>query len=53
MNCTHQCYSGDETKKNEIGGACGTYGQQEGFWWGHLNKKHLEDLCIDGRIILK
>jgi hypothetical protein len=25
-----------------------------GFWWGHLREEdHLEDQCIDGRIILK
>jgi hypothetical protein len=24
-----------------------------GFWLGHLKKDHLEDLDVDGRIILK
>jgi hypothetical protein len=25
-----------------------------GFWWGDLRERaHLEDLCVDGRIILK
>ena len=29
MVCTpHKIYSGDETKKNEIGGPCSTYGEE-------------------------
>jgi hypothetical protein len=25
-----------------------------GFWWGKLKeRRHLQDLCVDGRIILK
>jgi hypothetical protein len=42
-------------KKNEMGGACGTYGRERtGFWWGNLNERdHLEELGVDGRIILK
>ena len=25
-----------------------------GFWWGDLRERnHLDDICIDGRIILK
>jgi hypothetical protein len=24
-----------------------------GFWWGNLREReHLEDLCVDGRIII-
>jgi len=34
-----------------------TYGEKEkciGFWWGNLRENYyLEDLCIDGRKILK
>jgi hypothetical protein len=37
--------------------ACSTYGEKErciGFWWGNLRERgHLEDLCVDGRKILK
>ena len=40
-----------------MGGACGTYGGEEmytGFWWGDLRERdQLEDLDVDGRIILK
>jgi hypothetical protein len=41
-----------------MGGACGTYGRQEGciqsFGGEHLRERdRLEDLAIDGRIILK
>ena len=32
----------------------GREGVNAGFWWGDLRKRdHLEDLGIDGRIILK
>ena len=37
MTCAHQILSGDQVKKSEIGGACGTHGGQErcvqGFCW--------------------
>ena len=41
-----------------MGGACSTYeGRGElhrGLWWGNLRERdHLEDLGIDGRIILR
>jgi len=41
-----------------VGGACSTYGRRGevhvGFWWGNLKERdHLEDLGIDGTIILK
>ena len=52
-----QYYSGDQIKKNEMGGACSTWGRGEertGFWWGDLREGgHLEDLDVDGNIILK
>jgi len=49
---------GDKIKKNEMGGACVTYGGEErrytGFWWGNLRERdHVEDPGIDGRIILR
>jgi hypothetical protein len=41
-----------------MGGACGTHGGEErciqSFGGGHLKERdHLEDLGVDGRIILK
>jgi hypothetical protein len=50
-------YSGNQIKKNEMGGVCSTYGGREvptGFWWGDLKGgDHLGDPGVDGRIILK
>ena len=52
-------FSGDQMKKNEMGGAFSTYGGGEkrciqGFGWGNLRgTDHLEDPGLDGRIILK
>jgi hypothetical protein len=45
-------------KKNEMGGACSTYGRRRevhtGTWWGNLRGgDHLGDLGVDGKIILK
>jgi len=50
-------YSGDQLKKKETGGACGTNGGRRGahrVLVGNLRgKDHLHDLRIDGKIILK
>jgi hypothetical protein len=51
-------YSGDNIRKNEMGGAFGTYGGREwcikGFDWRDLRVRgHWVDLSIDGRVILK
>jgi len=52
-------YSGDQIKKNAMGKACGTYGRlvrcTQGFLVGGdlRESDHLEDLSVDGRIILK
>ena len=45
-------------ERNEMSGACGTYGGEErciqGFGWGNLRgRAHLEDQGVDGNIILK
>ena len=50
--------SGDKLKNNDVGEACSTYGRRGevhvGFWWGNMKERdHLEDLGIDGTIILK
>jgi len=54
----HRKFTIDKTKKNEMGGACGTYGIQEKLlkvfrWEGLRERGYLEDLGLDGRIILK
>jgi len=41
-----------------MGGPCGTNGgrgeRHTGFWWGNLKERgHVEDLGVDGRIILQ
>jgi hypothetical protein len=52
-------YSGDQTKKNELGAACGTCegrGEQvlTGCWWGILRKRNpFTYLRVDGKEILK
>jgi len=50
--------SGDQIEKNEMGGACSTYGGRvevyTGFSWGNLERRdHMEDPGVDGRIILR
>jgi hypothetical protein len=47
-------YSGDKIKKNEMAWACITYRKRKGVWWENLRERnHLEDLGVDGGIILK
>jgi hypothetical protein len=47
---------GDQIKKNEMGGACGTYGGRRGSYGVLVRKSegrsHVKDTGIDGRIIL-
>ena len=51
------CHSGDQIKIMRWVGRVTLWGTGElhtGFWWGDLRGgDHLEDLGIDGRIILK
>ena len=52
-NDLYDLYSSPNIRmKNEMGGACGTYGRggvHTGFWWGDLKERDsLEDLGIDG-----
>jgi hypothetical protein len=44
-------YSGNKTK-DEIGGACSTY-RREKRWENLSERRHLEDLGVHGRIVLK
>jgi hypothetical protein len=50
-------YSGNQIEKNEMSGACSTYGGEKvhtGFRWGDLREgDHLGDPDVDGRVILK
>jgi len=51
-----KCYFGDQIKKNEVGGACSTYGERTGACGVLVRKSegrsHMKDTGIDGRIIL-
>ena len=55
MICTaHQYCAGDKIEKNEMGGACGTYGRQkmgiQGFGGGNLRERdNFDDPRIDER----
>ena len=46
---------GDQIEKNEMGGACSTYGEKylQGFGGKPEGRNHFEDPCVDGRIILR
>ena len=47
-------YLSDEIRWGECGTYWGTRGLHTRVWWRNLKKRdHLEDLGIDGRIILK
>jgi len=52
-----RCYSCDKMKKNEKGEHVARTGGGElhtEFWWGNLRERnHLEDLGVEGRIMLK
>ena len=58
MICTpHLICSGDKIEKNEMVKACSAYGERKGVYrvlLGNLMERdHLEDLGVDGRIILR
>jgi hypothetical protein len=52
-----QYFACGKIKKNEMGWACGAYGEGRvctGFWWGNLRERdHWVDPDVDGRIILR
>ena len=54
----NEYYSGDQIKRNKIGGACRTCGRRwevhAWFWWGNTRERgHLEDPGIHGWLIFK
>jgi hypothetical protein len=52
----YKYYSGDQIEEKEMGEACDKYGDRRdtGFWWGYLmEKNHVEDPGVGGRVILK
>ena len=54
----NNCHVGDQIKKNEMGVACSMCDGEEsciqGLWWRKQRERdHLEDLNIDGGILLK
>ena len=51
LYCSSNVIGGDQIK-NEMGGACSTYGGEKR--WGNLMKRnHLEDPGVDGRILIR
>ena len=52
-----QKYSGDQTRENAMSGTCDTCGGEDGCmqsFGGEMKERdHLEDLALDGRIILE
>jgi hypothetical protein len=55
MVCPHQILFSDQIKKNEIGGhVAGMWARYIKSWWGYLRERdHLENLGVEGRIIIK
>jgi len=45
-------YPGDQIEKNEVGGACNTFGEEERGIQG-FGGETLEDRGVDGKIILR
>ena len=57
MYCSPYIIRDDQIEVYEMGRACGGHAEKRieyRIWWGNLlATDHLEDLVIDGRIILK
>ena len=59
MVCTpHQIFTDNQIEKNDLGRACGTCGGQESCMQSFggedlLEREHLENLGLDGKIILR
>jgi len=50
---SYHYYSGDQIKKNELGGACGTHGGQEKCIQGYCGRADGKRPGVDGTIILR
>jgi len=48
-----KCYSAEEIRKDELCGSCGPCGREEKCMQGFVGKRDVEDIEVDGRIILK
>ena len=58
LYCSPNIVPCDKFEKNEMGGACSTYGGRgetyTAFWWGNLRKRdHLGDPELDGSLKLR
>ena len=58
LYCTQNIVRVIKSNKNEMGGTCSAYGEEDwriqGFRWGNLRERdHMKYLHVDGKIVLK